>query len=103
MNKLNEMKEPDQRMLQLIGFILSGYSGLSGRSRKPFNPIVGETFDFIHGDGWRYHAEQVGFLSVALITFRFRLVITLQLVLDTPIVRTNGNGFKRFKQGLLRQ
>jgi hypothetical protein len=46
-------------MLQLIGFIISGYTGLPGRNRKPFNPLLGETFDFIHKDGWKYHAEQV--------------------------------------------
>jgi hypothetical protein len=58
---LNEVKEADQRMLQVIGFIISAYTGLPGRNRKPFNPICGETYDFIHEDGWRYHAEQVGF------------------------------------------
>jgi hypothetical protein len=46
-------------MLQIVGFIISAYTGLPGRNRKPFNPLLGETFDFIHKDGWKYHAEQV--------------------------------------------
>jgi hypothetical protein len=47
-------------MLQIIGFIISAYTGLPGRKRKPFESLLGETFDFIHKD-WKYHAEQVSF------------------------------------------
>ncbi|KAI6217710.1 Oxysterol-binding protein-related protein 3 [Aphelenchoides besseyi] len=59
LNQLNDQKDPTERFCSVIGFVLSGYSGLSGRSRKPFNPLLGETFDFISDDKWKYHAEQV--------------------------------------------
>ncbi|KAI6198753.1 hypothetical protein M3Y96_00552800 [Aphelenchoides besseyi] len=59
LNHLNDQKDPTGRFCSVIGFIVSGYSGLSGRSRKPFNPLLGETFDFISDDKWKYHAEQV--------------------------------------------
>lgn len=65
-------------MLLVVGFIVSGYTGLVGRNRKPFNPLLGETFDFIHEDGWQYHAEQVLIaISDFLRSFIFRSVIIL--------------------------
>lgn len=64
LNKLYDTKEADQRMIMVIGFIVSGYTCLVGRNRKPVNPILGETFDFISKDGWKYHAEQAGFICM---------------------------------------
>ncbi|KAI6224269.1 hypothetical protein M3Y99_01416900 [Aphelenchoides fujianensis] len=54
-----------ERMCGVAAFVLSGYSALVGRKRKPFNPLLGETFDFVahhpavsachaEGDGWTW-------------------------------------------------
>jgi len=58
-NKMPSTEDPMDRMALLCAFIVSGYSGMVGRRRKPFNPLLGETYDYISEDGWRYHGEQV--------------------------------------------
>ncbi|KAK0405981.1 hypothetical protein QR680_018296 [Steinernema hermaphroditum] len=48
-----------ERMCLVVAFAISGYSNTIGRNRKPFNPLLGETFEYIADEGWRFHAEQV--------------------------------------------
>lgn len=36
-----------RRMLFVIAFNVSVYSLTIGRTRKPFNPLLGETFEYI--------------------------------------------------------
>jgi hypothetical protein len=46
-------------MAYTLAFITSGYS-CAVRLKKPFNPILGETFEFIPADKrWKFFAEQV--------------------------------------------
>ncbi|CAD5223580.1 unnamed protein product [Bursaphelenchus okinawaensis] len=59
LDRLKRIEDPADRMCIVAGFIISGYSGMAYRNRKPFNPLLGETFDYISDDGWKYHAEQV--------------------------------------------
>jgi hypothetical protein len=59
LNKMSSTEDPAERMLLLCAFIVSGYSGMIGRKRKPFSSLLGETYDYISEDGWRYHGEQV--------------------------------------------
>jgi len=56
----NEQDDPCLRMAYIIGFSLSQYAATIGRVKKPFNPILGETFDFIPQDkSFRFVSEQV--------------------------------------------
>lgn len=41
-----------------MGFGVSGYSSTIGRLKKPFNPILGETYELIHKD-FKFMSEQV--------------------------------------------
>jgi hypothetical protein len=59
LDKMPSVEDPMERMILICGFIVSGYSGMVGRRRKPFNPLLGETYDYISEDGWRYHGEKV--------------------------------------------
>ncbi|KAF7627343.1 Oxysterol-binding protein [Meloidogyne graminicola] len=56
-------KESDlfKRMALVCVFVISGYSTISLRSTKPFNPLMGETFecDRRNDKGWRSFAEQI--------------------------------------------
>lgn len=36
-----------ERMLYVCAFAVSGYSGTARRTIKPFNPLLGETFEFV--------------------------------------------------------
>ncbi|KAJ3000943.1 hypothetical protein HDV02_000012 [Globomyces sp. JEL0801] len=48
------------RLMLIAGFAVSNYSTTPGRTSKPFNPMLGETFEFIHMDKkFRYLSEQV--------------------------------------------
>ncbi|KAG7459596.1 hypothetical protein MATL_G00212350 [Megalops atlanticus] len=57
----NRTEDPYERMVYIAAFSISGYAWASYRNRyKPFNPVLGETFECIHEDrGFRYVSEQV--------------------------------------------
>ncbi|EEA06010.1 oxysterol-binding protein, putative [Cryptosporidium muris RN66] len=48
-----------ERLLDVTIFSLTPYASSVGRLYKPFNPLLGETYEFSHR-GFRYFAEQVG-------------------------------------------
>ncbi|PLW29728.1 hypothetical protein PCASD_15592 [Puccinia coronata f. sp. avenae] len=55
-------EQPDSliRMAYVAGFAMSNYSSTVGRLAKPFNPLLGETFEYIDPDKeFRYLSEQV--------------------------------------------
>ena len=48
------------RMAHVAGFAISNYSSTIGRIAKPFNPMLGQTFENVRADrGFRYVSEQV--------------------------------------------
>ncbi|XP_073699846.1 oxysterol-binding protein-related protein 6-like [Garra rufa] len=57
----NHTDDPFERMVYVAAFSISGYAWASWRNRyKPFNPVLGETFENVREDrGFRYIAEQV--------------------------------------------
>ncbi|KAH7729707.1 oxysterol-binding protein [Aphelenchoides avenae] len=59
LDKAAQQKDPLERMCTVTAFAFSAFPDISMRKRKPFNPLLGETFDFVSPDGWRYHSEQV--------------------------------------------
>lgn len=44
------------RMAYVAAFSVAQYCGTENRTTKPFNPILGETFE-MKGDGWKYISE----------------------------------------------
>nr|XP_033467861.1 oxysterol-binding protein-related protein 7 isoform X1 [Epinephelus lanceolatus] len=57
----NNTADPYQRMIYIAAFAISGYSTATFRNRyKPFNPVLGETYECIREDrGFRLISEQV--------------------------------------------
>ncbi|KAI1704644.1 oxysterol-binding protein domain-containing protein [Ditylenchus destructor] len=47
------------RICYVAAFVMSSYTFMATRKQKPFNPVIGETFEYISDQGWKYHAEQV--------------------------------------------
>lgn len=56
----NANHEPDRfkRLAHCVGFFLMNMAQIKGRSKKPFNPLLGETFEVVQGD-FRCVYEQV--------------------------------------------
>lgn len=49
------------RILNVAAFAVSGYSSTDGRHCKPFNPLLGETYEADYPDkGLRFFSEKVG-------------------------------------------
>jgi oxysterol-binding protein 1 len=49
-----------ERMLRVVAFAISAYSSTVGRTAKPFNPLLGETYELVHVEkGFRFIAEKV--------------------------------------------
>ena len=47
-------------MLKVAAFAVSAYAGTGGRLSKPFNPLLGETYEFVCPEqGFRFIAEKV--------------------------------------------
>lgn len=52
-------KESERRLLYVTAFAISGYSSTRKRLTKPFNPLLGETFEYIdEKKGIKYISEQ---------------------------------------------
>lgn len=53
-------EDPGERMAYVAAFAASSYSSTIGRVAKPFNPLLGETFEYARPDmGYRMFSEQV--------------------------------------------
>jgi len=51
---------PAERVVLIAAFIASGYSATLTHESKPFNPLLGETFEWQSGDqSCRFFCEQV--------------------------------------------
>ena len=49
-----------ERFLLVAAFAVSGYSSTAGRTVKPFNPLLGETYELVHAEkGFRAIVEKV--------------------------------------------
>ncbi|WFD36432.1 hypothetical protein MCUN1_003311 [Malassezia cuniculi] len=49
-----------RRIMYVAAFAMSNYSSTIGRIAKPFNPLLGETFEYVRPDrNYRYVSEQV--------------------------------------------
>ncbi|XP_017291983.1 oxysterol-binding protein-related protein 7 isoform X2 [Kryptolebias marmoratus] len=57
----NNTPDPFQRMVYIAAFAISGYTTATFRNRyKPFNPVLGETYECIREDrGFHFISEQV--------------------------------------------
>jgi hypothetical protein len=55
-----ERSDSAERMVYVAGFAASEYASTIGRVAKPFNPLLGETFEYVRPDkGYRFFIEQV--------------------------------------------
>ncbi|KAJ7058968.1 Oxysterol-binding protein-domain-containing protein [Mycena amicta] len=53
-------RDPHRRIAFVAAFAMSNYSSTIGRIAKPFNPMLGETFEYVRIDKeYRYLSEQV--------------------------------------------
>lgn len=57
-----ECEDQWEQMALVAAFTVTSYSTTATRTNKPFNPLLGETFEFDRSDdlGWRSISEQVG-------------------------------------------
>ena len=62
LNMAAQCEDTCEEMAYVAAFITSAYAETSVRTTKPFNPLLGETFEFDRTDdlGWRAISEQVG-------------------------------------------
>lgn len=55
-----ERVDPTERMVYVAAFAASEYASTIGRVAKPFNPLLGETYEYCRPDkGYRFFIEQV--------------------------------------------
>lgn len=63
LNKLNHICAQGDRLMRILyvaAFAVSGYANTSGRTCKPFNPLLGETYEADYPDkGVRFISEKV--------------------------------------------
>ena len=61
LNKAAACESSVEQMCYVAAFTTSSYSTTSSRTGKPFNPLLGETFELDRTEdlGWRSLAEQV--------------------------------------------
>jgi len=54
--KANQTDDPALRMIYVAVFNMCQYKATANRVSKPFNPLLGETFE-LERDGYRFLAE----------------------------------------------
>ena len=59
LKKANQEKDSLRRLCLVAAFGISQYNCTVGRFNKPFNPILGETYELQPSEGTQYMAEQV--------------------------------------------
>lgn len=61
LDKAAACDDPCEQLAYVAAFTISSYSTTSNRTGKPFNPLLGETFECDRSDdlGWKCLAEQV--------------------------------------------
>lgn len=61
LNTAAKCSDPCEQLAYVCVFIVSSYSSTSNRTSKPFNPLLGETYECDRENdlGWRFFAEQV--------------------------------------------
>lgn len=90
------------RILHIAAFAVSGYASTEGRQCKPFNPLLGETYEADYPDkGLRFYSEKVVFLRSPAISFNsIQCVIALPKLIESylalyilfyPILRRQKN------------
>ena len=53
-----------ERLIHVACFAVSGYAATAKRASKPFNPLLGETYEFVCPEkGFRFISEKVWTLS----------------------------------------
>lgn len=58
------------RILKVAAFAVSGYSSCDGRLCKPFNPLLGETYEADYPEkGIRFFSEKVDFWNMEVLAF----------------------------------
>lgn len=68
-----------ERMLYVAAFAVSSYSGTNNRYLKPFNPLLGETFEFEYPEqNWRGMAEKVQRFLLSFVLARGILLCTFK-------------------------
>lgn len=60
LNMAAERNDSTERLVYVAGFAASEYASTIGRVAKPFNPLLGETYEYCRPDlGYRFFIEQV--------------------------------------------
>lgn len=61
LDKAAKCSDPHEQLAYVAAFTVSSYSTTTTRTSKPFNPLLGETFECDRRDdfGWRAFSEQV--------------------------------------------
>ena len=80
-----------EELAHLAAFTISSYSTTTNRSTKPFNPLLGETYecDRTEDYGWRTIAEQVMLIRQDLVlSYIIVRILTNLITVDHPSYKT---------------
>ena len=68
-----ECKTTLEEMCYVAGFTIGAYASTAVRNTKPFNPLLGETYEFDRSEdlGWKALCEQVLMCSTHLLLYSY--------------------------------
>lgn len=76
LDRAAESEDSAEQLAYLAAFTISSYSTTTNRSTKPFNPLLGETYECDRTDdyGWKSIAEQVNMLLITVnLKYKFNI------------------------------
>jgi len=66
------------RILNVAAFAVSGYASTEGRTCKPFNPLLGETYEADYPDkGLRFFSEKVFIFHLRVLNYQLSILLGL--------------------------
>lgn len=89
LNKAAQCKSACEQLAYVAAFTISSYSTTANRTGKPFNPLLGETYECDRSDdlGWRCINEQVSHhppMVTLLIPINLRFYLLFLLIFSRP-------------------
>lgn len=75
------------RILNVAAFAVSGYASTDGRNCKPFNPLLGETYEADYPDkGVRFISEKVTYYHFPFSKLSFTILLLVYFRYNSHII-----------------
>jgi hypothetical protein len=80
LHKASKIKDSCEQLAYIAAFSVTSYATTSNRTGKPFNPLLGETYECDRTDdlGWKCFSEQVCLTTICRLVINIYVKISFE-------------------------